>query len=167
MRLMNLGVIAITSALLFACTTETTTTEAGSIAPVAAGPAAPAGWRSKLALSRAGGKASAVTTMSRKLGAGQAKVGGVAHRLSSGPGGASCGLSTGEATCDTCLDTSCCGQTTTCLGDADCVAVIGCYDTCSDSACAAACDAAHPAGSSELTAVITCAQSSCGAACGL
>jgi hypothetical protein len=89
-----------------------------------------------------------------------------------GPGGpapapGSCGLTSGEATCDTCLDTSCCAQTTTCIGDADCVAVIRCYDACSDSACAAACDAAHPGGSAHLTGVFTCAQASCTAACGL
>ena len=166
MRLMNLGVIAITSALLFACTTETTTTEAGSIAPVAAGPAAPAGWRSKLALSRAGGKASAVTTMSRKLGAGQAKVGGVAHRLSSGPGGASCGLSTGEATCDTCLDASCCAQNTACVSNTDCAALIACGDACRDDACISACMSAHPTGAALLDTLSTCVETSCTTACG-
>jgi hypothetical protein len=84
-----------------------------------------------------------------------------------GGGGSSCGLTSGDPTCDACLDTSCCAQTTTCLGSKDCLAVVGCYDTCADAACAAACDAAHPTGASELGAVFTCAQSNCASTCGL
>ena len=83
-----------------------------------------------------------------------------------GPGPASCGLTSGVATCDTCLDASCCAPTSACLADPDCTAIVGCYDACSDAACAAACDAAHPTGSSKLTAVFTCLQTSCASTCG-
>lgn len=85
----------------------------------------------------------------------------------SGPAPGSCGLTSGAPTCDACLDASCCGETTACLGDADCVALVRCYGTCADGACAAACDAAHPGGATKLTAVYTCAQTSCAATCGL
>jgi hypothetical protein len=86
-----------------------------------------------------------------------------------GGGGApaSCGLTSGDVTCDACLDGSCCSQTESCLGDAECVALIECYDACSDDACAAACDTAHPSGKTGLGAVMTCVQSSCASACGL
>ncbi|HEY8078523.1 MAG TPA: hypothetical protein VIF62_30545 [Labilithrix sp.] len=88
-----------------------------------------------------------------------------------GPGGpppaGSCGLTSGDATCDTCLNGSCCAPTTTCLGDAECIALIRCYDGCADDACASACDAAHPAATAEANAIFTCVQSSCSAACGL
>jgi hypothetical protein len=83
------------------------------------------------------------------------------------PSGGSCGLTSGDATCDACLDGSCCAETTTCVGDADCVALLRCYDGCSDATCAAACDAAHPGGSAKLDTVATCVQTSCTTACGL
>lgn len=84
-----------------------------------------------------------------------------------GPGPGSCGLTSGDATCDACLDGSCCGPTTACLGDADCVALVRCYDPCTDAACAAACDAAHPSGATKLGSVVSCVETSCTAACGL
>lgn len=84
-----------------------------------------------------------------------------------GPGAASCGLTSGDATCDACLDGSCCTATTACLGDADCVALVRCYDPCTDAACAAACDAAHPTGAGKLASVVSCVETSCTAACGL
>jgi hypothetical protein len=84
-----------------------------------------------------------------------------------GPGpGPGCGLTSGNATCDACLDGSCCAQTSTCLGDAECVALVSCYDACSDDACLTACDAAHPTGSAELGAVFSCLQTSCATVCG-
>jgi hypothetical protein len=85
----------------------------------------------------------------------------------SGSAGGSCGLTSGEATCDSCLNATCCGQTTTCIDDADCVALVRCYDACSDDACASACDASHPGGLSKLNPVVSCAQSGCGTQCGL
>ncbi len=83
------------------------------------------------------------------------------------PPPSSCGLTSGNATCDACLDGSCCAPTTTCLADAECVALVRCYDGCADAACASACDAAHPAGTADANAVFTCVQTSCSAACGL
>jgi hypothetical protein len=75
-------------------------------------------------------------------------------------------LTSHDPTCDACLDGSCCGQTTMCLGDAECVALVTCYDACSDDACMAACDAAHPAGTADLSAVLSCVQTSCATSCG-
>ena len=168
MRLTTLGVIAITSTLTFACTTTVTTeTEPGSTAPATSKPDDPAGgWRSKLAFSRPDGKASTVAALSRKLG-GAPKLAGPFPRLRSGPAPAgSCGLSTGDATCDTCLDASCCTQNTACVSDADCTALITCGDACRDDACFSACMSAHPTGAALLDTLSTCVGTSCSTACG-
>src|SRR5262245_57395478 len=100
MRPMTLGVIAITSTLTFACTmTETTTAENQPPASTAA----PQSWRTKLAISKRVHNSSALGVLDRK-------------KVPAGPGnlksGGACGLSTGDATCDTCLDASCCAQNT-------------------------------------------------------
>lgn len=78
---------------------------------------------------------------------------------------ASCGLASGLATCDACIDTACCAQSSACVGDADCTAFIGCLNGCGDEVCANACAAAHATGAAKLGDVVTCLESSCGPSC--
>lgn len=166
MRPIAWGVIAITSMLTFACTT-TTTTETGGADPPSTKPSDPApSWRSRLALSRAGTKASSLGAISRRLGTGApAKLGG-AHKLSGGGGAGSCGLTSGDPTCDTCLDTSCCAENTACVSNADCSALLACGDACTDETCISACMTAHPTGAALLDTLGTCVSNSCATACG-
>lgn len=81
------------------------------------------------------------------------------------PSPSSCGLSSGLATCDACLDASCCAQSSACVGDVECSALITCIGSCSDDACANACAAAHGAGVSKLDAVFSCVTTTCGPSC--
>ena len=166
MRPIAWGVIAITSMLTFACT-PTTTTETGGADPPSTKPSDPApSWRSRLALSRAGTKASSLGAISRRLGTGApAKLGG-AHKLSGGGGAGSCGLTSGDPTCDTCLDTSCCAENTACVSNADCSALLACGDACTDETCISACMTAHPTGAALLDTLGTCVSNSCATACG-
>ena len=144
MKAKILGVIAITSTMSLACTmTETRTTEAQSTDPASSKPAekpADGAWRSKLVLSRPGGNAAAIAALSAKVGAAPSRR---ALKTRSGGGGASCGLASGDATCDTCLDTSCCAENTACVSNADCTALVTCGDACRDDACLSACMSAH------------------------
>ncbi len=156
------GVIAITSTLLFACTMTETTTTTSRRPSQDDDPAAVQ--RLKLALSK---RASAKQSVVAALGGAKGKTKGM-KTLSNGAGRpGACGLSTGDATCDACLDGSCCAPTTTCLGNPDCVDLVTCYNGCATEACLTACDAAHPTGQADLGAVFSCVQTSCTTACGL
>lgn len=163
MRLMTLGVIAITSTLTFACTTTIETPGApGSTAGGKTSPTAASHWQSTLALSRPSGVARTVAAIAGK---GQKK-----PTIGLPSGGSldagACGLGTGDATCDTCMDASCCAQNTACISDADCTALISCGDACTDDTCISACMTAHPSGARELESLTTCMQSTCTSACG-
>jgi hypothetical protein len=91
---------------------------------------------------------------------------------SSGTGDASgactLSISSGSATCNACLERSCCAPDNACGRNSDCVAVMKCLGNCSssDSACASACVSAHATGASLLQSFVTCESSSCSAACG-
>lgn len=76
-----------------------------------------------------------------------------------------CGFGSGDPTCDSCLDTSCCADANACLGDADCTALLQCAEPCTDDACVSACEAAHPTGAAKISALSTCAGTACGTAC--
>ncbi len=154
MRLRIWGVIAITSALTFACTTTTTETTTAS---GTSEPAAEKEWQPKLSLSKPGNSA-AMAALGKKAGAKPAT------RWSGG--GGKCGLSSGDATCDTCLDTSCCSQNQACVNDADCSALIACGNACTDDTCFANCFSAHPSGAKILDTLMTCVETSCVSACG-
>ncbi len=82
-----------------------------------------------------------------------------------GPGACGGTVTSGSATCDACLDASCCTDVTSCTSDADCRDFMSCTDACTDAACAASCQTAHPAGAAELDALTTCVTSSCGSSC--
>jgi hypothetical protein len=159
-----LGVIAITSTLMFACTMTKSTTTDGEGVNTAPGPA-PYGAgvhtaRPKLELTRPGSHAAAIAALA---GGRHGPVG--SHVLLGGDAGA-CGLSSGDPTCDACVASSCCAEDTACASDADCTALITCGDACMDDTCFSACFAAHPTGASILDKLSTCVEGSCGTACG-
>lgn len=77
-----------------------------------------------------------------------------------------CGtLKTGDATCDSCMESKCCSQLAACSADAACLDLLDCYGTCNDNACYAKCDADHPGGVPESKLVFSCMSGSCSAQC--
>ncbi len=82
-----------------------------------------------------------------------------------GGGGVCGGVTSGDAACDACLGTTCCGDVTACIDDADCRDFMSCLEGCGDTKCENACQATHPAGAAELGALSTCVSDNC-AACG-
>src|SRR5688572_19279741 len=133
MRLGTFGVIAVTSALAFACTTTTTTSET-TTEPSGSAPAKVENedYRAKLSLSRPG-HSTTIAALESKRG------GGKPMTPWNGKAGGKCGLSSGDATCDACLDTSCCKENTACVNDADCTALIACGNACTDDTCIGNC----------------------------
>jgi hypothetical protein len=157
---MTLGVIAITSTLTFACS-STSTTDPKNTGPASSTPDPADSWKSKLALSRPGGSAAVISALSKHGGAT-----GTPKKVLSGGSGGSCGLASGDPTCDTCIDASCCAENTACVSDADCAALVACGDACRDDACISACMSAHPSGATKLDTLSSCVQTSCSSACG-
>jgi len=159
MRVTTLGAIAIASTLTFACSSTTTTKSTGD-SPTSDGPGD--GWKPPLSLAQAGAHSTVIAALG-KSGSG----GGGMRLRSGGSGGGTCGgLSTGDASCDSCLDASCCAESTACVADADCTALITCGDACSDDACISACFSSHPTGAALLDSISTCLENSCMSACG-
>jgi hypothetical protein len=80
-----------------------------------------------------------------------------------------CGLPCGTTTCASCVNTSCCSESTTCAADPVCSAYEGCLGKCNgDMKCRSQCAIAHPTGTaSEVTALSVCLARSCETECGL
>jgi hypothetical protein len=158
MRTTILGVIAITSTMTFACTmTETVTrteSESAKTEPSVVKPT-DVGFKSKLAVAK-----SKITSLVAK------RATTTTGKLGVRSGGSACGLSTGDTTCDSCLDGSCCTENKACVADADCTALIACGNACTDDACLAGCFSAHPTGVAILETLSTCVETSCSSACG-
>jgi hypothetical protein len=74
---------------------------------------------------------------------------------SSSGGTTSCGLTTGDATCDACLDTACCAESTACVNDASCISCL------TSSSPPASCNS-----DTAVTGFAACYQSHCATACG-
>jgi hypothetical protein len=81
-----------------------------------------------------------------------------------GPQGG-CGLTTGVAACDTCVDTNCCSQASACSNDTECLAILDCVANCNDSTCDTACMNAHPTGKTKEQSLVTCVSSHCSTEC--
>jgi hypothetical protein len=62
---------------------------------------------------------------------------------------------------------ACVAQSEACSHDFDCIAVYDCYEPCSDAACYAACDAAHPTGAALSQAYQSCLCQACAEVGGL
>lgn len=77
-----------------------------------------------------------------------------------------CGnLKTGDKTCDSCMEASCCSQLAACSGDKACLDIIDCASGCTDNACVTNCENAHSAGITKERALIGCMTTSCKTQC--
>lgn len=70
-----------------------------------------------------------------------------------------------EATCQVCLEASCCPQLVDCSEEPECVGLFYCEASCADQACIDACKSEAPAGLSQFDALDGCAISSCASEC--
>jgi hypothetical protein len=77
-----------------------------------------------------------------------------------------CGLSTGSTTCDTCMDTACLSQCTTC-SSGQCYDYLVCFSNCAtgDATCEKNCEAQDPTGFAQYNNLINCLGTSCATAC--
>jgi hypothetical protein len=94
-------------------------------------------------------------------------------------GGASSGGSGGEGdtgsggvaggepvdACEECFDTNCSTQSDACEANADCGALLDCWDQCTDEACYETCYTTHAAGAPLVDAMIECEQLHCATQC--
>jgi hypothetical protein len=71
----------------------------------------------------------------------------------------------GTNPCTACITEECSEQTASCVGNAACQQLAGCYDTCVDEECAAECDRTYPAGVTAWYALVTCSAQSCADPC--
>ena len=82
----------------------------------------------------------------------------------------SCGLSYGTTACASCVDSSCCPESTACQGDAPCADYFDCLGACKlqDWQCRSQCRVDHPTPTSGHVAPLkTCMVAKCSAECGL
>ncbi len=89
---------------------------------------------------------------------------------SSGDGGApaptcSGAISWSDASCSSCMATSCCSEQTACTKNADCTALLSAINACSTQSCIDAAVKAHPTGATYLRSVVTCMDGRCPASC--
>jgi hypothetical protein len=77
-------------------------------------------------------------------------------------------ISTGNATCDACLNQSCCSAIAACSSNAECSQLYSCLSQCQsgDDACSSDCIGAHDAGKPALQQVLACVDQSCAGKCG-
>lgn len=76
--------------------------------------------------------------------------------------GAQCGISWKTDACQSCMDTSCCTQQSSCAGDAECGAIL----TCAAQGGGDACTTDHPDGVTDFNALASCLEGPCASACG-
>lgn len=101
------------------------------------------------------------------MGAGTAnKDAGAVEKASTTPT-SSCGVQSGNATCDACLNQHCCAELTACKSNPDCVGLYRCAAQCSadDSTCFEACMSQFPNGSNDLGTAMSCIDKSCAKEC--
>lgn len=84
-----------------------------------------------------------------------------------GGGNGSCGtLTSGSQTCDACVQQKCCSIQKACSDDAECVAILDCFNDCNDDACFTQCEQDHPSGVAKEQALYGCISGpKCGQAC--
>ncbi len=88
-------------------------------------------------------------------------------------GGPTCTISitTNNATCDACLQSSCCSVVNACFNVSDCAALDSCVGGCvlpdggTNQSCVSSCFAAHPNSQAALQAVYQCIGNSCSTSC--
>jgi hypothetical protein len=75
-----------------------------------------------------------------------------------------CNVSSGEP-CGACLSSTCCAEFADCAADPECQALLSCGEACTDAACYAACDRAHPSAVLLQRSLFACANTACVQAC--
>jgi hypothetical protein len=82
--------------------------------------------------------------------------------------GPSCPTAVALGTCEVCALENCPAQTSTCLANTECAALLDCVLACSpgDTICAGGCLLQHPDGQDDATALQGCTDAACAAACG-
>lgn len=82
---------------------------------------------------------------------------------SSGGSSKSCGMSYKTECLQTCYDTNCCAEQSTCDNDTDCSALLSCAFDCpsGDNACFTNCETAHPNGHTLLSDLVQCGKANC------
>ncbi len=86
---------------------------------------------------------------------------------SSAEGGACGTLTFVNASCQACVETSCCAVDGLCSQNQDCVSLVECRAICTTQSCADDCNAKRPAGVGDLQVLEECLSSSCGIPCKL
>jgi len=84
------------------------------------------------------------------------------------PGDQDPGADPDQAACEQCARASCGAGIDACEQDADCTALLGCYDGCGeqDENCWIGCETDHPTGTDLYFAFLDCLSTSCNAPCG-
>jgi hypothetical protein len=81
--------------------------------------------------------------------------------------GGGCGLSTGLASCDSCINAACCAQDSACANNAQCTALVACISACSpsDMTCQQGCVTSHASGLAAFMTLTNCINNACTSAC--
>jgi hypothetical protein len=80
-------------------------------------------------------------------------------------------ITSGDATCDSCIESSCCVEVNNCFDNSDCAALDSCIGNCLDldaalqSACASDCNSSHASSASKWQAAASCIQNTCSGSC--
>lgn len=82
------------------------------------------------------------------------------------PAACSTKLAYSSASCDACMQASCCDVDNVCAGDATCLKYLECASQCTTTDCASACASAYPGGKRKLESLATCMDSRCSTSCG-
>ena len=80
-----------------------------------------------------------------------------------------CGLTTGDTTCDDCMNTYCYTECMACVNESQCLDLSSCIANCADDACAETCVDAYPNGVDPLMNLLGsdgCLELSCSVECG-
>jgi hypothetical protein len=102
------------------------------------------------------------------------KTDGTTPTTDSGSDGGSCKLeaTSGDKTCDTCVEGSCCAVANACAGDAECLALYACIAACPAAdagadagSCVADCADVHPNGKAGVKALEDCVDAHCSSQC--
>ncbi len=75
-------------------------------------------------------------------------------------------LAYSTASCDSCMQGSCCDVDNVCARDAACLKYLECARQCTTAECESACSSAYPGGRRELDSLASCMESRCSTACG-
>jgi hypothetical protein len=82
-----------------------------------------------------------------------------------GDGGACGTLSSSNAACNACMNSTCCSQGAACSNNPACLAIVDCYQNCSTDACLQGCTDNNPNGVNDFNTYTQCILNDCSVAC--